>query len=620
MKFNSKLFFVFFVLLYWGSVSGRDREAESRRPVYTFSVEDVVLNNSWICQRESLNVAYLKSLDVDRLLHNFRVNAGLPSTVVPLSGWEDPAVGLRGHFVGHFLSATSFVVKKYNDPILKERLRYMVDALGQCQSNFGNGYLSAFPQADFDALESGSSGVWAPYYTYHKIMQGLLDVYMNIGYLKAYDMVLGMADYVAMRMSKLDEATISAMLYTTQANPCNESGGMNEVLYRLYNLSKDKKYLDLAKIFDRPWFLNPLLNDVDILSGLHSNTHIALVNGFAECYSVTKDFKYYEAVANFWDMLISDHAYVNGSSSGPRPNVTTSTSLTSEHWGRPGQLSNTLTGFVAESCVSHNTQKLTARLFEWTCNPMYANAYMNTFYNSIMALQNDKTGAYVYHLPLGSPRKKSFLDSYKDFKCCNGSSIEAFSLLNNNIYFHRDRDLWVNMYIPTTLNWSAYGVKVLQSGDFIYDHEACLTLQMDTSQKFSIHLFIPSWSKKTEVYVNGKLQEITSGGTFFTLSRNWHNNDSISIKFDFDFYIKSMPDDKNMIAVFYGPLLLAFQDSSEISLYGDPDNIVSHLEIVDKEKLKFILTNNGDLYNLKPLLFVRDETYSVYVQTNKLCD
>ena len=152
-----------------------------------FPNTSVVLNPSWIKDREDLNTTYLKSLDPDRLLHNFKINAGLPSNAKPLEGWEAPYIGLRGHFTGHYLSAVSVLVEKYKDTLLSRRLSYMVDELYKCQQALGNGYLSAFPEKDFDTLEAKFGGVWAPYYTYHKIMQGLLDVYERTGNKKAYD-------------------------------------------------------------------------------------------------------------------------------------------------------------------------------------------------------------------------------------------------------------------------------------------------------------------------------------------------------------------------------------------------------------------------------------------------
>lgn len=577
-----------------------------------FSNSSVTLSPSWIKQREALNIAYLKSLDPERLLHNFRVNAGLPSTARPLEGWEAPAIGLRGHFVGHYLSAISSVVEKNGDSLLARRVDYLVDELFKCQQALTGGYLSAFPGKDFDTLETRFDRVWAPYYTYHKIMQGLLDVYVRCGSKKAYEMVLGMASYVDRRMSRLDEETIEKVLYTVGANPSNEAGAMNEVLYKLYQISKDPKHLSLARIFDRKWFLVPLAENKDILSGLHSNTHLTLVNGFAQCYSLTGEVVYRDAVFNFWNMLMDDHAYVNGSSSGPRPNVVTQTSLSAEHWGVPGQLSNTMTKEIAESCVSHNTLKLTSTLFTWTADSKYADAYMNIFYNSVLALQSAQTGACVYHLPLGSPQQKKFLKE-NDFRCCNGSSIEAFSLLNSGIYFHNDSTLWVNMYIPSKLRWEDKGVVVEQVGSFPSDPGVEFTISAKKKSKFAIKLFKPSWAKMVTVYVNDERQNIqTIPGSYIKLHREWKNNDRIRLVFDYDFYIRTMPDDINVVAIFYGPILLAFETTSELVLKGDQNSILSNLSIGDSSSNTFHLQNNGQTYVLRPLYDIENQSYGVY--------
>lgn len=189
-----------------------------------FPSHDVELASSWVKQREDLNTAFLKSLEPDRLLHNFRVNAGLPSVAKPLEGWESPGVGLRGHFVGHYLSAVSALVERYEDAGLARNLEKVVEGMYACQQAHGNGYLSAFPETDIEVLETRFTGVWAPYYTLHKIMQGLLDVYLRTGNEKAYAMVEGLAGYVDRRMSKLDPATVARMMYTADANPQNEMG------------------------------------------------------------------------------------------------------------------------------------------------------------------------------------------------------------------------------------------------------------------------------------------------------------------------------------------------------------------------------------------------------------
>jgi uncharacterized protein len=577
-----------------------------------FPNSEVTLKPSWIKHREDLNTTYLKSLDPDRLLHNFRINAGLPSNAKPLEGWEAPYIGLRGHFTGHYLSAVSSLVEKNKDSLLTGRLNYMIDELYKCQQALGNGYLSAFPEKDFDTLESKFGGVWAPYYTWHKIMQGLLDVYERTGNRKAYEMVVNMASYVEKRMAKLDKETIEKVLYTAEANPSNEAGAMNEVLYRLYKVSKDPKHLALAKIFDRDWFAVPLTKNKDILSGLHSNTHVVLVNGFTQRYSITGEALYRDAALNFWNMLINHHAYVNGSSSGPRPNVTTPTSLTAEHWGVPDHLSNTMTKETSESCVSHNTQKLTSTLFTWSANPKYADNYMNTFYNSVLALQSDHTGACVYHLPLGSPRKKAFLKE-NDFRCCNGTSVEAFASLNSGIYYHDNSTVWVNLYIPSKVNWAARGIDLEQTGNFPTDSSIDFTISAKKKSAFNLKLLVPSWAKKADVYINNKKQNIhITPGSYISLNREWNDNDKIRLVFHYDFYIKNMPDDKNVIAIFYGPVLLAFESTSELILKGDNDNILSKLSIADSKSNSFHLLNNGKTYLLRPLYDIEAESYGVY--------
>lgn len=571
----------------------------------------VTLDSSWIKKREDLNTKFLKSLDPERLLYNFKINAGLSSNAEPLEGWEAPSIGLRGHFVGHYLSALSNVVQKQNDISLRNRLNYIVDELYTCQQALGHGYLSAFPERDFDILETSFGGVWAPYYTYHKLMQGLLDVFVRTHNNKAYRMVVDMASYVENRMSRLDKQTIEKMLYTTDANPANEAGAMNEVLHKLYKISKDPKHLALANIFDREWFVTPLSKNIDILSGLHSNTHLVLVNGFTERYSSTNEILYHDAAVNFWDILMDGHTYANGSSSGPRPNVTTPTSLTSEHWGVAGHLSSTMTKEIAESCVSHNTQKLSSTLFSWTADPKYAIVYMNTFYNAVLALQSAHTGACVYHLPLGSPRQKAFLKE-NDFRCCNGSSIEAFSLLNSGIYYHNESTLWVNLFVPSRVSWAEKRLTLQQRGNFPKDSVVDFTVETKGKVSLTIKLLAPAWANQVDVYINGVKQNINIvPNSYVALNREWKNKDKIRLVFHYRFHLKPMPDDKNVIAIFYGPTLLAFDYASELIVKGDQAEILRSLSVAADGK-NFSLNNRGKVYSLKPLYEIENELYGVY--------
>jgi DUF1680 family protein len=609
MKNNIK--WVGLILFGCQTVFGQSFLDKEMRPI-AFSNKDVVLSESWIKQREVINTRYIYQFDPDRLLHNFRINAGIESKVQPLEGWESPNVGLRGHFVGHYLSACASLIEKTGDTLLQKRVLYMVDVLGDCQQKLGGKYLSAFPENDFTILETQFGGVWAPYYPYHKIMQGMLDVYKATGNKKAYAIVANMAAYVKERMDKLSPESIEKVLYTPQANPGNEAGGMNDVLHRLFEISKDSTHYRLACVFDRKWFSQPLYEGKDILSGLHSNTHLPLVIGFAKRYENTGDSYYRDVVSHFWDMLVHHHCYVNGSSSGPRPIATTPTAQTSEHWGDADRLSSTLTDKTSESCVSHNTQKITSTLFRWTAQPEYTDVYMNTLYNSVFALQNAETGCNVYSLPLGSPNKKSFAKP-SEFFCCNGTTIEAFTSLNANIYFYNNDNLWVNLYIPSSVNWGSKGITLSQSSDFPDSSVVKFNVTAKKSTPFALKLFIPSWADtQTQVLVNG---EPIKGGispmSYVTIDRKWKSGDKIEIRFNYHFQVKPMPDNPNLIALFYGPVLLAFQVHEEAILKGNAANILKNIS-KQGNSMSFTLKNNGKEYMLVPFYKVTNASYGVY--------
>lgn len=587
-------------------------EAQEKHSVSPFPNSEVKLTDSCIKQREMLNTSFLLSLDPDRLLHNFRVNAGIKSDAKPLEGWERPNCGLRGHFTGHYLSAAASLYEKERDAGLHKRISYMVDALAECQQKMGGKYLSAFPEKDFDTLEEQYGGVWAPYYTIHKIMQGLLDAATLTGNKKAYRIVLNMADHVKSRMEKLTPEQIEKILYTAAANPTNESGGMNEVLHNLYAVSKDPAHLKLAFLFDRKWFSRPLAEGRDILSGLHANTHIALVNGFVRRYENTGESYYHDAALNFWDMLVNHHCYVNGTSSGPRPVSTTPASRTSEHWGVADHLSATLSGEIAESCVTHNTQKLSESLFGWDGSAKYADQYQNTFYNAVMALQNGENGRNVYHLPLGSPRKKNFMKE-NDFKCCSGSGIEAFTHLNSSVYFHDKDQIWVNLYIPSEVSWKEKEVTIRQTGNFPADSKIEFSINSQNPAKFILNLLIPSWATgKTKILVNGKpLKDDLQPVSYAAIERIWNNGDMIELSFDCNFHFKAMPDDRNVVAFYYGPVLLAFLAEKELILKGEAESMLNEM-FKEPNEFSFGLKNGGSTFRLLPFYQVREQSYGVY--------
>ena len=591
--------------------------AVKAQPLQEFPIDKVELNPSWVKEREQLDIDFIRGIDADRLLHTFRLTAGIPSQAEPLGGWEAPYIGLRGHFTGHYLSALSTLVNRYGDDILNQRLKYLIDELERCQQANGKGYLSAFPETDFDVLETRFGGVWAPYYTLHKLMQGLLDAYTLAGHSKAYDMALRMADYINNRMSYLTNESLYRIFDTRAANPSNEAGGMNEVLYKLYSISHDPKHLRLAHLFDPDWFASPLSQGKDVLSGLHSNTHIVLVQGFFWRYKLTNEQKYWNATQNFWDILYKDHTYANGTSSGPHPQPTTPTSKTAEHWGDAGKLCNTLSSEIGESCVTHNTQKLSAYMFSQTGSPLYADKMMDMYWNAILPIQSASTGKVVYHLPLGSPRTKKYLQP-GDFFCCSGSSTEAFTRLNANIYWHNDNHdaLWINQYVPSTLQWEQRGVTIEQDGEFPQSSSTTFTVKTTQKQHFALNLLIPSWAEKASISINGKKTsvKVTGKARYHTISRKWKDSDKVQLHLQGGFKIHHLQGDCQTIAISYGPMLLAFIENDKIELQLTEHQLLNNLQATDASKGIFTLNHNGKQYTLRPLFDVDDETYSVYVQ------
>jgi len=224
---------------------------------------------------------YLHELDSDRLLHMFRVNAGLPSSAEPLGGWERPDCELRGHTMGHYLSACALMYASTGDEKLKAKADAIVAELAKCQEKSGEtGYLSAFPESWFDRVEAVKR-VWAPYYTLHKIYAGLLDMYIHCGNKQALEIAEKMAAWNKTRLDKLDEAHMQRMLNGT------EQGGMNEAFANLYSVTGNNDYLQISNRFNQARYIEPLSRGEDSLKGEHVNSFIPNIIGTARQYELT---------------------------------------------------------------------------------------------------------------------------------------------------------------------------------------------------------------------------------------------------------------------------------------------------------------------------------------------
>ncbi len=497
--------------------------------------------DSEFLKAQEINRAYLLELPVDRLVHTFRLNAGLRSSAEPLGGWEKPDCELRGHFIGHYLSACALMYSSTGDEAVKARGNEVVAVLAKCQSELSDGYLSAFPRELFDRLEARKK-VWAPFYTYHKIMAGMLDMHEQCDNQQALTVVKGMADWTDTWARGIPEDHMQMVLD-------EEFGGMSEVLYNLAVVAGDEKYVKVGDRFTKKRFCNPLALRRDELRGLHVNTHIPQVIGAARRYEISGDRRFYDVADYFWLEVTGARAYVTGGTSN------------NEGWlVQPNKLALELkqANDTTECCCAYNMMKLTRKLYEWSADPRYFDYYERTMYNHRLGTVR-ANGEMQYYLGVVPGSWRTYSTKFSSFWCCDGTGVEEYAKLADSIYFHDANAVFVNLFIPSELNWKQKGVRLRQETKFPDEAATALVIDAAPAEAFTLHLRVPSWvSKEITLRVNGKTTEATaSGGSYVSVARIWKKGDRVEMQMPMSLRFEAMPDDRNLRAVLYGPLVLA---------------------------------------------------------------
>ena len=574
-------------------------------------------------EQAETNARYLDSLSVDRLLHSFRVTAGISSSATPYKGWEDPACELRGHFAGgHFLSAVALASATSGNEVLKRKGDELVSGLAQCQRKIGNRYLSAYPADLFEHLVQGKP-VWAPFYTYHKIVAGLLDMYILAGNSEALQIAEGMAEWAEDYFSGISAEQRQRMLRT-------EYGGMNEVLVNLGSLTKKSRYLETARLFEQPGILDPLAERRDELQGLHANTNVPKIIGAARMYEVTGDRRYRQIAEYFLEEVLTARNYVIGN-----------TSL-DEHWRTPpGQLKGSLGWKNAECCVAYNLMKLQRLVFGWTGDARWMDAYERSLFNCRLGTQN-ASGLKQYFFPLAAGYWRAYNSPEESFWCCTGTGAEEFAKLTDTIFFRRGSDVYVNQFIASTLDWKEEGLLIDQVTQFPREQGATLKIKTSRPIARTVHVRIPSWTTDAaQVKINGRASEaVADSGSYLAIRRVWQDGDTISITLPMELRQEALPGDDSVTAVLYGPLVLAADlgpgpadGPSKVIHSGAtaPDNLPSPdplpktfadpgirpdqwVQTESKSELRFKVAGEGAKYELMPMYQIRDQRYAVYCQ------
>lgn len=580
---------------------------------YAFNLKDVRLLESPFKIAMKADVSYLLSLEPNRLLSAFRSHSGLKPRGEMYGGWESS--GLAGHTLGHYLSACAMQYAATKDTVFLNRVNYVVNELDECQRARKTGYIGAIPKEDsvWNEVKMGNiksqgfdlNGAWAPWYTVHKIMAGLLDAYLYCNNTKALAINVKLSDWTGATIANLDEALMQKMLIC-------EYGGISETLENTYAITGNDKYLALSKRFYDKRILDSLAKQKDILQGRHSNTQIPKIIASARRYELTGSKKDSTIANYFWKTIVNNHSYVTGGNSNY------------EYLGKPNQLNNQLTDNTTETCNTYNMLKLTRHLFAEQPFATYMDYYEKALYNHILASQNHADGMMCYFTPLRMGGKKEFSDPLYSFTCCVGSGIENHVKYGESIYSKgADSSLFVNLFIPSVLSWDAMGLKLRQETSD--PANSIISFSFDVKKPVSLTLRIrkPQWANNSVLKINGKGQatEVDEYG-FFKVTRLWKQADHITISFNPEVYTEAMPDNNKRVGVFYGPVLLAglLGTTEPDPVKGIPVLVTSEknpnkwLTAINKEKLNFRTTHiaQPQEVDLMPFYQIADQHYTVY--------
>ena len=509
-----------------------------------FPLRDVRILDGPFRDAQQRGLGYLLSLDPDRLLHTFRLNAGLPTAALPYGGWEAPSVELRGHSLGHYLTACALMYEATGDERLKARAIGLVSELRKVQRalpgrGMSPGYLSAFPEELIDRVEA-RKGVWAPYYTLHKIMAGLLDVHRATGDPAGLEAVKDMAAWVALRAKGLTDAQWQAMLET-------EFGGMQEVLTELHVTTRDPEHLRLARLFDHRSVFDPLARGEDPLDGLHANTQIPKAIGAESDCELTGEARYCSVAETLWEKVALHRSYAIGGHSED------------EHFSPVARLSRHLGESTAETCNTYNMLKLSRRLFLRDADPVRMEFYERGLFNHILASQDPATGMVTYYVALKPGAWRSYSTPEDSFWCCVGTGMENPARYGEAIYARQGDALLVNLFLASEVAWREKGLVLRQETRFPDEGRTRLVLRLQGGARFALRVRHPAWAGEGfAATVNGQAVKLDRRpGSYATIEREWRDGDVVELRLPMALRFEAFADDPARGAFLFGPIVLA---------------------------------------------------------------
>ena len=591
-------------------------------------------------QRFELNRRYMLSLKTENLLQNFFLEAGLwaprnhPEHIH--WGWESPTCQLRGHFLGHWLSAAAMMAANTGDREVQGKADYIVSELARCQKENGGEWAGSIPPHYLDWAARGKP-VWAPHYTLHKTLMGLWDMYAFTQNQQALDILLRWAHWFHRWSGQFTREQMDNILDV-------ETGGMLEVWANLYGLTGEREHRELVERYDRPRLFEPLRQGQDVLTNMHMNTTIPEIQGAARAWEVTGEPRWREIVEAYWRLGVTERGFyaTGGQTNG-------------EVWSPPNALTTRLGFRTQEHCTVYNMLRLADYLYRWTGSPAYADYWERGLWNGILAQQHPDTGQITYFLPLHAGAQKVWGTETEDFWCCHGTLVQAHTIYANHIAYAHDGGLTLAQFIPAEITWSLNGCPVSLRLEFDPQRREAhrpesmaytLKVHADAPLEFSLRIRLPWWlSGSPQVTINGQPADAACApSSYLEIRRVWHD-DSLHICLPKSLVSVPLPDDPSLTAFMDGPVVLAAlnpgwppakaeprRPASQtarpnyaidgLSLRGGPARPSEFLVPDDEREWSYW---RGDYrtsgqerdFRLIPLYEVRDEIYTVYLSVNR---
>lgn len=562
-----------------------------------FRIQDVHLLPGVFKSAEQVDLKYMLAMDPDRLLAPFLREAGLPAKAQSYTNWEN--TGLDGHVGGHYLTALALMYASNGNQEALKRLNYMLAELKKCQDANGDGYVGGVPGSKelWAEVFKGNTGTlgkkWVPFYNIHKTFAGFRDAYVLTGSETAKTMFIKFGDWFVKLTTTLSPEQIQTILRT-------EHGGINEELADLYALTGDKKYLKAAYSFSHQAILEPLEKGEDKLNNLHANTQIPKIIGFKRIADVSGDTSYNAAAEFFWKTVVNNRSVAIGGNS------------VREHFNPANDFSSMITTEQGpETCNTYNMLKLTEALFLSDPNVNYMDYYERALYNHILSSQHPTKGGFVYFTPMRPGHYRIYSQPETSMWCCVGSGMENHAKYAELIYAHDANNLFVNLFIPSTVNWKEKGLVLTQNNSFPESERTSFTItDLKQAGQFTVQVRQPSWVKKDgfKISINGKAVTIPeSKNGYVAIKRIWKKGDKVTVELPMQTKIERLPDGSNYEAVIHGPIVMAAEiGSKDIPLLFADDSRMGHVaagKLLPLQNMPMFVSNStNDASFIKPVV------------------